>query len=144
MDPRWLFGLFLVSGFCSLVLEVVWLRLAMARFGVTTALTSIVLSVFMGGLALGSWLAGRLSRRLSSRPPSLALRLYAGAEIALALAATAVPWLLDWGRSVLLGATARAEWGSAAYHAGAGLFVAAALLPFCACMGATFPSACPC
>jgi len=50
-----------------------------------------------------------------------------------------VPWLLDWGRSVLLGATARAEWGSAAYHAGAGLFVAAALLPFCACMGATFP-----
>lgn len=141
MSARWLFAAFLVSGFCSLVLEIVWLRLAMAQFGVTTALTSIVLSVFMGGLAVGSWVAGRLSRTLSTRPPALALRLYAGAEFAIASAVVAVPWLLDGGRSVLLSATARAEWGSAAYHAGAGIFVAIALLPFCSCMGATFPLA---
>lgn len=141
MSRRWLFAFFLVSGFCSLVLEVVWLRLAMARFGVTTALTSIVLSVFMGGLALGSWGAGRLSRSIATRPPALALRLYAAAEIAVALGATTVPWLLDWGRGILLRGSAGTEWGSGAYHAAAGLFVAIALLPFCACMGATFPLA---
>ena len=33
---RWYFGFFLASGFRSLVYEVVWLRLAMAAFGVTT------------------------------------------------------------------------------------------------------------
>jgi spermidine synthase len=141
MNPRWLFAFFLVSGFCSLVLEVVWLRLAMARFGVTTALTSIVLSVFMAGLAVGSWGAGRASRALSRRPLALALRLYGAAEITIAVGATAVPWLLDWGRAVLLSATTQASWDSAAYHAGAGLFVSVALLPFCACMGATFPLA---
>jgi hypothetical protein len=58
-----------------------------------------------------------------------------------AFGALAVPWLLDWGHRVLLGATAHSGWDSAAYHAGAGLFVAIALLPFCACMGATFPLA---
>jgi len=141
MNPRWLFAFFLVSGFCSLVLEVVWLRLAMARFGVTTALTSIVLSAFMGGLAVGSWGGGRVSRALSRSPPALALRLYGAAEVAIAFGATAVPWLLDGGRSVLLSATAQTGWDSAAYHAGAGFFVTIAFLPFCACMGATFPLA---
>jgi hypothetical protein len=42
----WYFIFFFVSGFCSILYEVVWLRLAMAQFGVTTALVSIVLSAF--------------------------------------------------------------------------------------------------
>ena len=46
----WFFIFFFVSGFCSLVYQVVWLRLAMAAFGVTTPFVSIVLSVFMAGL----------------------------------------------------------------------------------------------
>src|SRR5437588_5531238 len=57
------FIFFVVSGFCSLVYEVVWLRLAMASFGVTTAMVSIVVSMFMAGLGLGSWGAGILVRR---------------------------------------------------------------------------------
>ena len=43
----WISIFFFVSGFCSLLYELIWLRLAMAQFGVTTALTSIVLAVFM-------------------------------------------------------------------------------------------------
>ncbi len=58
----WFFIFFFVSGFCSILYEIVWLRLAMAQFGVTTALTSIVLSMFMAGLGLGSWGSGRLIR----------------------------------------------------------------------------------
>ena len=61
---RWYFVFLVVSGFCGLVYEVVWLRLAMASFGVTTALASIVLSTFMAGLGLGSWGAGLLTHRL--------------------------------------------------------------------------------
>jgi hypothetical protein len=30
-------------------LEIIWLRLATAQFGVTTAVVSLVLSAFMGG-----------------------------------------------------------------------------------------------
>src|SRR5438874_11969785 len=71
---RWYFVFFVISGFCSLVYEVVWLRLAMAGFGVTTPFVSIVLSVFMAGLALGSWAAGRLTRWLGAVPPRRALR----------------------------------------------------------------------
>jgi hypothetical protein len=56
---RWYFGFFLVSGFCSILYELIWLRLAMAQFAVTTALVSIGLSAFMIGLGLGSFLAGR-------------------------------------------------------------------------------------
>ncbi len=136
---RWLFAFFLVSGFCSLVLEVVWLRLAMACFGVTTAMTSIVLSVFMGGLAIGSWGAGRLARALSGKPPAAILRLYAAAEIVIALGATSVPLLLEAGRGLLL--HRGVGWGSGAYHASAGLVVAVALTPFCTAMGATYPLA---
>jgi predicted membrane-bound spermidine synthase len=56
------FAFFFVSGFCSILYELVWLRLAMAQFAVTTALVSIVLSAFMIGLGLGSWGAGRYMR----------------------------------------------------------------------------------
>ena len=55
----WYFAFFFVSGFCSILYELIWLRLAMAQFGVTTALVSIVLSSFMAGLGIGSWAAGR-------------------------------------------------------------------------------------
>src|SRR2546425_12546498 len=66
---RWYFGFFVVSGFCSLVYEVVWLRLAMAAFGVTTPLVSIVLSVFMAGVAPGRWVGGRPGARGGGGPP---------------------------------------------------------------------------
>ena len=58
---RWCFGFFVVSGFCGLVYEVVWLRLAMASFGVTTALASIVISMFMAGRRWGAGFALLLS-----------------------------------------------------------------------------------
>ena len=62
-----LFGLFLASGFCGLLYQVVWLRLAFAAFGVITPVLSIVLSVFMLGLSLGSWVGGRWIDELTLR-----------------------------------------------------------------------------
>ena len=77
----WFFAFFILSGFCGLVYQVVWLRIAMATFGVTTPLVSIVLSVFMAGLAAGGCMgAGRLAGRLEGLGPGGFLRLYAGAS----------------------------------------------------------------
>ncbi|HET9301021.1 MAG TPA: hypothetical protein VFO11_13815, partial [Candidatus Polarisedimenticolaceae bacterium] len=117
--------------------EVVWLRMAMAQFGVTSALTSIVLSVFMAGLALGSWGSGRLARHLRWS----ALRVYGVLELLIGLGAVAVPAILRTGHGVLAAQAQATSWGSAAYYLASGFWVALALLPFCALMGATFPTA---
>jgi predicted membrane-bound spermidine synthase len=135
MRHRYWFVFFLVSGFCSLLYQVVWLRLAMASFGVTTPLVSIVLSTFMGGLALGSWGAGVLMNRLADRPAALGLRFYAAVEGTTAVWAMLVPLALHWGRDALAGG----GWGSTGYYAGSAAFVVLALLPACTCMGATVP-----
>lgn len=133
--------LFFASGFCSLLYEVVWLRLAMGVFGVTAPFISIFLSVFMVGLGLGSWGAGRLCRRLEGRPAAFDLRLYAAAEALIALSSLAVPFLLESSRAALAGAFGGVAWGSASYYWATGAVTAAVLLPWCLCMGATFPLA---
>ncbi|HEY9789664.1 MAG TPA: fused MFS/spermidine synthase [Candidatus Obscuribacterales bacterium] len=56
--------LFFASGLSSLIYQVVWTRMLVLVFGATSFATSTVLAVFMGGLALGSFLAGRVSDRL--------------------------------------------------------------------------------
>ncbi len=135
---RWFFGFFLVSGFCSLLYEIVWLRLSMAQFGVTTALVSIVLSVFMAGLGLGSWVSGRLLRSYEAQLRDQALRLYAAIELMIGISAILVPYELATGRS-LLESTGLSS--SGAYYLFCGVWMAFTLIPWCACMGATIPVA---
>jgi spermidine synthase len=67
------FLLFFLSGFCSLVYEVVWSRMMVLVFGNTTQATSIILSSFMGGLALGGYLWGRYSRLWRRGPLTLSV-----------------------------------------------------------------------
>jgi spermidine synthase len=134
----WFFIFFLVSGFCSLLYEVLWLRLAMAQFGVTTALTSIVISMFMAGLGLGSWGSGRLIRKYENSIRTPTLRLYALAELLIGMSALLVPYQLLWGRKLL---ERMAVSSSAAYYLGSGICLALTLIPWCACMGATIPLA---
>src|SRR4029077_13526747 len=134
----WFFVLFLVSGFCSILYEIIWLRLAMAQFGVTTALTSIVISMFMAGLGLGSWGSGRLIRKYENSIRTPTLRLYALAELLIGMSALLVPYQLLWGRKLL---ERMAVSSSAAYYLGSGICLALTLIPWCACMGATIPLA---
>jgi spermidine synthase len=124
-----------------LVYEIVWLRLAMGAFGVTAPFVAMFLSVFMAGLGLGSWGAGLLSRRLRSQAASGALRFYALAEALLAVSALAVPALLARSQQLLSSTGAALAWDSSAYYWASGLCTAGALLPWCVCMGATFPLA---
>ncbi len=138
MKLRWFFTFFIISGFCSLVYEIVWLRLSMASFGVTTAMVSIVISMFMAGLGLGSWLAGVAVRRLPGTATT-ALRVYSVAELLVGISALLVPHELKLGHELLQGMTAVATWDSSRYYLLSGVWVAATLVPWCVCMGATFP-----
>jgi spermidine synthase len=137
----WYFVLFVGSGFCSILYELVWLRLAMAQFGVTTALVSMVLSMFMAGLGLGSWISGRLIRGLGGHLRLSPLRLYALLELSIAGSALAVPLELRWGRSLLEQLGNRLPLSSSSYYLAAGIGLAFTLIPWCACMGATIPVA---
>ena len=137
----WIFVFFFISGFCSILYELVWLRLAMANFAVTTALVSIVLSVFMAGLGLGSWVAGRLIRRYESRIRFPRLRLYALCELVIGVSAVTVPALFALGHRLLQAMADRAPLSSGTYYLIAGGFLTITLVPWCACMGATIPLA---
>ena len=134
----WYFIFFFISGFCSILYELVWLRISMAQFGVTTAMVSIVLSVFMGGLGLGSWLSGHWLRRTQhvGQPP--ALRFYALTEFLIGVSGILVPHGLSWGHRILenIGLSS-----SFLYYLAAGFWVALILLPGCSLMGATIPLA---
>lgn len=78
--------LFFGSGISGLIYELVWLRYLTLVFGVTIYAVSTVLSAFMGGLALGGFLAGRIADRVP-RP----LRLYGLVEVGIGLSALLTP-----------------------------------------------------
>ncbi len=54
----------LVSGSCGLIYEIVWMKMLTLLIGNTVFSITTVLASFMGGLALGSFLAGRLIDRV--------------------------------------------------------------------------------
>jgi len=133
---RVLFFLFFLSGFSSLVYQVVWTRLAFASFGIITPVLSVVLSVFMLGLAIGSWAGGRWIPALAGKSGLSAAFFYAGAELVIGLGAFAVPKLFSVGEHILL---AGGETDSFRYLFFSALVLAVSILPWCVCMGATFP-----
>ena len=80
---------FFLSGASGLVFELLWTRMLSLVFGSTTLAISTVLSAFMGGLGLGSWLAGKYADKLKHP-----VRAYAMAEAGIGIWALLVPWLV--------------------------------------------------
>src|SRR5262245_49776805 len=78
--------LFFCSGATALVYEVVWSKYLSQMFGSTIQAQTVVLAVFMGGLALGNRLFGGRSDAL--RQP---LRAYGYIEVAIGLYAFFFP-----------------------------------------------------
>jgi spermidine synthase len=138
VSPR---GLFLAAYFCSgaaaLLYQVAWARLLTLHMGQTVAAVGTVLAAFMGGLAGGASLAGRLSRQ-ADRPR--ALRTYALLEVGIATLALLVPAGLALSRPLLAATYADGTGGLtfALARLATSLWVIA--LP-AAAMGATFPVA---
>lgn len=88
---RLILACFLLSGFASLVYEVVWTRMLVLIFGATTLAISTVLTAFMAGLALGSLL---FSRILIQRVHPLLM--YALLELGVGIYGLFIPLLLPF------------------------------------------------
>ena len=135
MAPRAAFyALFIASGFAGLIYESVWTHYLKLYLGHAAYAQSLVLVVFMGGMALGSGLCGRLSARV--RNP---LAAYAAIEAAVGLFALAFHEVFvlatDWSYATVLPAL-----GSDGLALAAKLAISCALiLPQSILLGATFP-----
>jgi spermidine synthase len=83
-------GCFVLSGIAALIYQTAWTRQFAIVFGTSELAVATVLAAYMGGLALGAWLAERFVPRVS-RP----LMTYALLELGIAASAMfAVPFLL--------------------------------------------------
>lgn len=79
-----LYVLFTLSGFAGLIYESIWSHYLKLFLGHAAYAQTLVLVIFMGGMAIGSWIAGRWTARLENP-----LRTYAWIEAALGLGALA-------------------------------------------------------
>ena len=136
--PAWarpvVLSFFFLSGASGLVYEVIWTRMLLTVFGATLYAVATVLAAFMGGLALGSVLGGRVADRLR-RP----LLWYGAIEVLVAGTALAVPFGLRLFDPLY----------RAIYAAGESSFLTLSLVRFAVsftvllvpttCMGATLP-----
>ena len=127
--------LYTLSGAAALIYEVTWTRLLTLQMGHTVSAVSTVLAAFMGGLAIGAWIAGRLAVSGSRR-----LRSYARLELLIALIAIALPLMLRATRPAI--AWAYADGDATMRFALVRAALSAILLAVpAAAMGATFPIA---
>ena len=126
---------FFVSGFCALLYQLVYLRLALSAFGVITPVVSLVLSVFMCGLGVGGLVGGRYIDHLRAKSKISAIIWYGVSEIAIGIGAFAVPASFAYGRGWLL---SFGQASSFEYLALSALIVLVSLLPWTAIMGTTF------
>lgn len=131
----------LLTGFSGLVYEVAWQRYLGTLLGSHSEATAAVLAIFLGGLSLGYWLFGRVTRRIvekaarSEMPPRLLL-VYGLIEAAIGVYVIAFPWLFKG-----------VQWVSYAIPHGSGgmgfaidVFLAASLIgPASVLMGGTIP-----
>ena len=96
---RWkITACYVLSGALGLIYQVLWLRKLLLVFGSTVHAVSTILTVFFGGLALGSWLFGRLI----DRHESAGLRWYALLEAGVGAYALMTLWLMDAVRQLYL------------------------------------------
>jgi spermidine synthase len=123
--------IFFVSGAAGMIYEISWSRQFGNVFGHTVSTSGLVLSSFLGGMAIGYWLAGRW--RGQWHP----LALYGALEIVAGLWAAVVPWLLSSAATTPVGSL---DAGPAnAYLLLRVAFTFVALLPSTVALGATWP-----
>ncbi len=90
--PRiWIFLFFFVSGATGLIYEVVWTRLLTLVMGNTHYSISTVLTAFMGGLALGSYVGGKVIDKKFNP-----LTAYAILEAGIGFYCLIIPTLIDF------------------------------------------------
>lgn len=126
--------LFAVSGFAGLIYESIWSQYLKLFLGHAAYAQSLVLMIFMGGMAIGAWVCGRITHRLSNP-----LMWYGVIELVVGVAAIlfdpGFKWMTQW------------VYDSLAPQLGSGLAVdmakwslsTAIIFPQSVLLGATFP-----
>jgi spermidine synthase len=89
---------FFFSGIAGLIYQILWLRMIDKVIGSAPFAVATVLSVFMGGLAVGSWLAGKYIDRISSRRNLLSL--YGKVELAIGIYGLLLPLFIYMAKPV--------------------------------------------
>ncbi|MBI2104171.1 MAG: fused MFS/spermidine synthase [Candidatus Omnitrophica bacterium] len=128
---------YFLSGALGLAYQILWLRKLLLVFGSTVHAVSTVLTVFFGGLALGSWLFGRLIDR--PRWTGTGLRWYAALEVGVGLCAFATLPLFEAMQRLYLPAYQASGFSPAILMGGAFVCSAAILLVPTTLLGGTFP-----
>src|SRR4051794_31538002 len=121
-------AIFFASGFAGLIYESIWTHYLKLFLGHAAYAQTLVLAIFMGGMAIGSWLAARLMGRLRNL-----LLAYAIAEAAVALFALVFHEVFvaatGWAHDSVLPHFTAFKW----------VLSAALILPQCILLGTTFP-----
>lgn len=125
-----------LAGVASLLYEVIWVRQLALSLGSTALAGSTMLSAFLAGLAIGSWI---ISRRVDAREDPL--RLLVWVEVAAGvIGALSVPALELAGRAYVLTATSLGAGPGAALLLRAAFSLIVMLLP-ATLFGVAFPLA---
>lgn len=141
-QPSALLGLllFFCSGLSGLIYEVLWSRRLGLTFGHSTLAVSTVVTAYMGGLALGSWLGGRWADRRQGDVEAY-LKAYALLELFIGFWGALSLVFLGWVEKLYLNAASQGLAGTP-LHLLAFLLCLLVLLPPTSAMGATLPILC--
>ncbi|MEN5291132.1 spermine synthase [Stenotrophomonas lactitubi] len=129
----WLLWVFVLSGFSGLIYQSIWTQYLGLFLGHSSYAQSLVLMLFMGGMAVGAWLVSRKSARIQ-RP----LLVYAIIEVVIGLLGLtfdgAYHLTTGWAYNQLMPML-----GGEHAHWARWLIATALVLPQCVLLGATFP-----
>ena len=131
---RLLCAIFLFSGFCGLIYQSIWSHYLKLFLGHAAYSQTLVLIVFIGGMAAGAWLAGRFSSRIKNVIFAYAMAEFLVGVIAVVFHSVYVA-STEWAYASLLPTACNAEtWCAAQWLLGAVL-----ILPQSVLLGTTFP-----
>ena len=122
------FALFAASGFAGLIYESIWTHYLKLFLGHAAYAQTLVLAIFMGGMAIGSWLAARWSGRWRNLLLGYAFTEAAVAALALVFHEVFV-LSTGWAHDSVLPHFAGFKW----------VLSVALILPQCILLGMTFP-----
>jgi len=132
---RLVLAIFVLSGAAGLIYEVVWSRQLVLVFGNTTQAVSTILTGFFGGMAIGSYLGGKLADRVR-RP----LLLYGAIELVLVVVVLLTPITFRLLHEVYRGVFPAIEGQEVLLALIRFVLAVLALAPATVLMGATLPT----
>jgi len=131
---------FFLSGLSGLIYEILWMRMIVEIIGSAPFAVSIILTIFMGGLGLGSYLA---SRKIDGiKEPLSLVKMYGLLELAIGIFAIVIPLLLLLVRPLQTTLYNGLYDHFIIYHLFTFIICAIILCIPITCMGATLPILC--